>query len=113
MNGNSGALAQLGAHNTGSVGVTGSNPVCSTSGKGTTETLPLFYFAAPAVIRIKDDPARPRGFAGKRNGFKTSFSPHTTMLFAVSVSFFTLSDVSDSISYVMALRSIDISCGIG
>ena len=25
-----GALAQLGAHNTGSVGVTGSNPVCST-----------------------------------------------------------------------------------
>ena len=25
-----GVLAQLGAHNTGSVGVTGSNPVCST-----------------------------------------------------------------------------------
>ena len=28
-----GALAQLGAHDTGSVGVTGSNPVRSTSGK--------------------------------------------------------------------------------
>ena len=27
---NHGALAQLGAHHTGSVGVTGSNPVCST-----------------------------------------------------------------------------------
>ena len=29
-----GALAQLGAHNTGSVGVTGSNPVRSTTKKG-------------------------------------------------------------------------------
>ena len=28
-----GALAQLGAHNTGSVGVRGSSPLCSTSGK--------------------------------------------------------------------------------
>ena len=30
-----GALAQLGAHNTGSVGVTGSSPVCSTTQKDT------------------------------------------------------------------------------
>ena len=30
-----GALAQLGAHNTGSVGVRGSNPLCSTNKKGT------------------------------------------------------------------------------
>ena len=39
-----GALAQLGAHNTGSVGVRGSNPLCSTKKRGrcTQLHLPLF-----------------------------------------------------------------------
>ncbi len=37
-----GALAQLGAHNTGSVGVTGSNPVCSTKRKSVHESERIF-----------------------------------------------------------------------
>ncbi len=39
-----GALAQLGAHNTGSVGVTGSSPVRSTKNKG------LQFFCKPFVL---------------------------------------------------------------
>ena len=37
----SGALAQLGAHNTGSVGVRGSNPLCSTKRTGTAFAVPV------------------------------------------------------------------------
>ena len=39
-----GALAQLGAHDTGSVGVTGSSPVCSTSKKGRIRVLFCWCF---------------------------------------------------------------------
>ncbi len=39
-----GALAQLGAHNTGSVGVRGSNPLCSTNNKRDAEWRPFYYF---------------------------------------------------------------------
>ena len=39
----SGALAQLGAHNTGSVGVRGSSPLCSTTQKSTSKEV-LFCF---------------------------------------------------------------------
>ena len=41
----SGALAQLGAHNTGSVGVRGSSPLCSTTQKSTSKEV-LFCFIA-------------------------------------------------------------------
>ena len=40
-----GALAQLGARNTGSVEVTGSNPVCSTILKGRSVPPPLLFSA--------------------------------------------------------------------
>ena len=45
-----GALAQLGAHNTGSVGVTGSNPVRSTNQKGVLSAL-LFGLVDILVLR--------------------------------------------------------------
>ena len=39
-----GALAQLGAHNTGSVGVRGSNPLRSTKYRKGSRRLPFLYF---------------------------------------------------------------------
>ena len=46
-----GALAQLGAHNTGSVGVTGSNPVCSTRKKARESVL---FFKSQSFARFME-----------------------------------------------------------
>ena len=46
-----GALAQLGAHNTGSVGVRGSNPLCSTKGIRGAGGHPLFLWWSVAALR--------------------------------------------------------------
>ena len=51
-----GALAQLGAHNTGSVGVRGSNPLCST-----TRRRSLFTGLRRRVFSLRGD-SNPRGF---------------------------------------------------
>ena len=50
-----GALAQLGARHTGSVEVTGSNPVCSTEryAEGFLRTIFLFETAGRSVIPVK------------------------------------------------------------
>ncbi len=51
-----GALAQLGAHHTGSVGVTGSNPVCSTKiFAGRTHDARIYVFAQGFGLSIKLD----------------------------------------------------------
>ena len=59
-----GALAQLGAHNTGSVGVRGSNPLCSTKTKEEGNAL-LFGFAEEIPMKYPSNSKNSTDASGK------------------------------------------------